>query len=378
MSSIESVSRAPIGTNVEQTIANDINANVQVTSVSNDGHMVCHTGALIANRYRIVENLGKGHFARVVRVIDIRTDRDFALKIYRNKTKYRKNAKDEIAVMRYIARRDPTGKSLCSKILKSFEFNGHICIAFEMLGSDVYDFLERNDFHPFQLNQLCHIAYQLCYSLNYWHQRGIIHTDVKTDNIVFVDSRYTKIYNAEKKTNIRLVNRTDVRLIDFGCAIDDDVPHTFTVSNRLYRAPEVVMNSYWSHPIDVWSLGCVLYELYTGNIIFNTYDGNNDDADLEHLAIMEKVLGPIPESVAAANPHYFTNGKLNFDWSKKPAEENCHQPLRTSMKSTGDDDRRFFDLMEQMLTYEPSERITMKAALQHPFFNALPFHQRLG
>jgi dual specificity protein kinase CLK2/3 len=335
------------------------------------GHLICRPGAKINERYRIVKKLGKGHFARVVEVIDEKRNKKLALKIMKNKKSYRRSAKEEIKTLRYLSYCDPNNTSLCVKMITSFEYNGHLCIAFEALGKDIFDFLAENHFQPFKLDQIRHMAYQLCYSVNFLHTKGIIHTDLKTDNLLFLDSSYTEQFNAEKNRNIRLINRTDIRLIDFGCSVDDETFHSFTASNRYYRAPEIILKMRWNRPIDIWSIACILFELHTGNLLFNT-----EDNDLEHLGIMEKVLGTIPH-ILTENHKYFPNGKLHFDWSQK-SHGACFHPLRNYMKSKTDDEMQLFDLIEKMLAYEPLKRITAEEALKHPFFDTIPSHQRLN
>lgn len=74
-------------------------------------------------------------------------------------------------------------------------------------------------------------------------------------------------------------------LIDFGSSIFEDDYHQTLVGTRYYRAPEAILGLGWSFPFDIWSIGCVLVELLTGHLLFQT------DGDLEHLAMMEKVIG---------------------------------------------------------------------------------------
>jgi dual-specificity kinase len=74
-------------------------------------------------------------------------------------------------------------------------------------------------------------------------------------------------------------------LIDFGSATFDDEYHSSVVSTRHYRAPEIILNLGWSFPCDIWSIGCILVEFYTGDALFQTHD------NLEHLAMMEAVVG---------------------------------------------------------------------------------------
>jgi len=54
---------------------------------------------------------------------------------------------------------------------------------------------------------------------------------------------------------------------------------------RRHRAPEVIYGLEWNHKVDIWSLGCILFELYTGKTMFQTHD------NIEHLAMMEKMIG---------------------------------------------------------------------------------------
>jgi dual-specificity kinase len=78
---------------------------------------------------------------------------------------------------------------------------------------------------------------------------------------------------------------SEIRLIDFGSATFDDEYHSSVVSTRHYRAPEIILNLGWSFPCDIWSIGCILVEFFTGDALFQTHD------NLEHLAMMEAVIG---------------------------------------------------------------------------------------
>lgn len=81
------------------------------------------------------------------------------------------------------------------------------------------------------------------------------------------------------------------QIIDFGSATFEDSYHSSVVCTRHYRAPEVILGMGWSFPCDVWSVGCIIAELVTGDALFQTHE------NLEHLALMEALLGPIPKSV---------------------------------------------------------------------------------
>ena len=95
-----------------------------------------------------------------------------------------------------------------------------------------------------------------------------------------------------KKRSERLAKNTNIKVIDFGSATFDWEHHSTIVSTRHYRAPEVILELGWSQPCDVWSVGCILFELYLGFTLFQTHDNT------EHLAMMERILGPIPYRMA--------------------------------------------------------------------------------
>ncbi|XP_065372155.1 probable serine/threonine-protein kinase clkA isoform X4 [Calliphora vicina] len=340
-----------------------------------DGHLIYHSGDILHHRYKIMATLGEGTFGRVVKVKDMERDFCMALKIIKNVEKYREAAKLEINALEKIAQKDPNCEHLCVKMIDWFDYHGHMCIAFEMLGLSVFDFLRENNYEPYPLEQVRHMAYQLCYSVKFLHDNRLTHTDLKPENILFVDSEYNTHYNHKINREVRRVKNTDVRLIDFGSATFDHEHHSTIVSTRHYRAPEVILELGWSQPCDVWSIGCILFELYLGITLFQTHDNR------EHLAMMERILGQIPYRMARkTKTKYFYHGKL--DWDEKSSagryvRDHC-KPLFRYQMSDSEDHCELFDLIKKMLDYEPSQRVTLGEALRHPFFDKLPPHQRVG
>ncbi|XP_011303077.1 dual specificity protein kinase CLK2 isoform X2 [Fopius arisanus] len=339
-----------------------------------DGHLVYQNGDVLANRYKVLSTLGEGTFGKVVKVKDMQMDHTMALKIIKNVEKYREAAKLEINALEKIATKDPDCQHLCVKMLDWFNYHGHMCIAFEMLGLSVFDFLRDNSYQPYPLDHVRHMGYQLCYAVKFLHDNKLTHTDLKPENILFVDSDFDISYNAKKRRDVRRVKRTDIRLIDFGSATFDHEHHSTIVSTRHYRAPEVILELGWSQPCDVWSIGCILFELYLGITLFQTHDNR------EHLAMMERILGTIPHRMARkTKTKYFYHGKL--DWNDNSSagryvRDNC-KPLHRYLLCEEEEHRQLFDLIQHMLEYEPSQRITLKDALSHPFFDSLPASQRI-
>ena len=101
------------------------------------------------------------------------------------------------------------------------------------------------------------------------------HTDLKPENILFYNSDSYKDYASAKDREqggrlgkIRVLKNPEIRLIDFGSATFDHEHHSTIVSTRHYRAPEVILELGWSAPCDVWSVGCIIFELATGITLF--------------------------------------------------------------------------------------------------------------
>lgn len=89
---------------------------------------------------------------------------------------------------------------------------------------------------------------------------------------------------SRQATQRKVLLDTEIRLIDFGSATFQDEYHSSVVSTRHYRAPEIILGLGWSFPCDIWSIGCILVEFFTGDALFQTHD------NLEHLAMMEAVV----------------------------------------------------------------------------------------
>lgn len=167
----------------------------------------------------------------------------------------------------------------------------------------------------------------------------------------------------------RVPHSAAIRLIDFGSATWEAQYHSSVVSTRHYRAPEVILGLPWSYPCDAWSVGCILAELLTGDALFQTHE------NLEHLAMMEAILGPLPSSlVARADRHaapYFRSGRLNWpDGASSHTSVRAVRKLRRLRELVGMEGgaRDFAELIAGLLAYEPEQRLTAAEALRHPFF----------
>uniref|UniRef100_A0A671NMV2 dual-specificity kinase n=1 Tax=Sinocyclocheilus anshuiensis TaxID=1608454 RepID=A0A671NMV2_9TELE len=318
-----------------------------------EGHLVYHNGDMLRARYEIIGTLARFY--------------DFL--IIKNIERYREAALSEVDVLERINSLDEEKTFACVRMLDWFDHHGHICIVFELLGLSTYDFLKENGFMPFSLNQIRCMADQIFRAVQFLHRNKLTHTDLKPENILFVDSNYDMKYNFKMKRDERTLKRLDVKVVDFGNATYDHEHHTSVVSTRHYRAPEVILELGWNQACDVWSLGCILIEFYLGLTLFQTHDSK------EHLAMMERVLGPIPAHLLqkARKRRYVHHDKLDWDEHSSAGRyvrKHC-KPLKQYMSSKTPEHELLFDLLQKMMEYDSSKRITLEQAIGHPFFNPI-------
>lgn len=344
----------------------------QLSLIENDddGHIICRPGKIINDKYENQRTLGKGAYGHVIDAKNTQTGKNVALKVIKNTLEHREAAMHEISIIKKIECQDSNDKNLCLKMFEWFNYSGYICIVFEALGLSIFDFLRENEYEPYTLDEIRHITHQLCHAVSFLHKNHITHNDLKLENVLFVDSAYTTI--KKKNREIRRLKCTDIRLIDFGSATRDEDNRGIIVSTIFYRAPEAILQLNCNHACDVWSIGCIIFEMYYGNPLFETLD------EWEHLGMMERVLGEIPHSmIAATKTKYFSNGKFDWSTAAEDAQEYC-RPLQNYMSSKSENDVEAFDLIKKMLEYEPSHRITLIEALTNPFLERLQSYRRIN
>lgn len=99
----------------------------------------------------------------------------------------------------------------------------------------------------------------------------------------------TRSYSREVEDLYHYPLDNTIRIIDFGGATYSSERHSDIINTRQYRAPEVILGSMeWDEKSDIWSVACILIELYTGELLFPTHDNE------EHLVLIEKMCGPLP------------------------------------------------------------------------------------
>jgi len=324
-------------------------------------------GENLSPRYKIISKLGEGTFGIVLECWDRIARAYVAIKIIRNIEKYRAAAMIELEALNTLKTNDPEAKHHCIVLDKWFDYRSHVCMVFNKLGPSLFDFLKKNNYNPFDVDVVRDIGYQLLKAVAFMHDHQMIHTDLKPENILF----------CKDGSGLRVPLDSQIRVIDFGSATFENGHHGRIVSTRHYRAPEIVIGAKWSYACDLWSVGCILVELVTGEALFQTHE------DIEHLAMMERVLGRLPKSLAEQRDiharHLFRDD-YRLNWPDGASSRKSIRAVRRllelkqwiedvgskSVKPFLDD---FVDLVAELMRFEPEARLPAKDALNHKFFS---------
>jgi serine/threonine-protein kinase PRP4 len=359
----------------ESKIAQALDVDLMDNWDDPEGYYNAILGELIQSRYHVQQNLGRGMFASVVRARDNKTGHDVAIKIIRNNESMFKAGKKEIEILRDLAANDPDDKKHVIKLESSFEHKGHLCMVFENFSSNLRELLKKYGRDVgINIKAIRAYAQQLFLALSSMKKCQYLHADLKPDNILVGPKPHPMT-----KENVNIL-----KLCDLGTAVSvtEALTAPYLVS-RFYRAPELILGIPYDYGIDIWSVGCTLFELYTGKILFT---GRNNNGMLR--SIME-CRGKLPHKLLrrGTETYKYFDDLLNFH----AIEEDKHtrrlvtktvevkakpvRDLRSRIipkgKKLDEGERKevelFMDLLDKCLDLRVEKRITPNEALKHPF-----------
>jgi len=390
--------------------------------VYNDGYddqnydYIIHGDEIFAERYILKHRIGKGSFGQVVCAYDRQTQSDVAIKIIKSKHAFMVQARTEIRLLELALEKDRADDQNIVRLLDTFVYRKHQCLVFEMLSYNLYELLKNTRFKGVSLALVRKFAKQILRGLDFLAREDvdIIHCDLKPENIL-----------------LRHPKRSAIKIIDFGSScLSTKKTYTY-IQSRFYRSPEVLLGLPYNQKIDMWSLGCVLVEMHTGEPLFGGVD------QLDQLNRIVSVLGMVPPEMVASSPVDTRNIFFDrLDLPVPPASETMATgnaadsapstayaipphpdrivtvpdtgtggPVRLALKmhkSESEGGRRrehhkkrtleeiigsaqgrrkddpghssemyafFVDFIRSMLIYQPSARVSAAEALQHPFLH---------
>ena len=315
------------------------------------------------------------------------------MKVIKNTKDFFDQSLDEIKILELLRQTGKVDENHIVRMKTFFYYREHLIIVTELLRQNLYEFgkfiMENNEEPYFTLSRLAYITRQCLISLRFVHSLGLVHSDVKPENIL-----------------LGSYSRAQIKLIDFGssCYLTDR--QSSYIQSRSYRAPEVVLGLPYDGKIDVWSLGCVVAEMFTGEVTFQ------NDSVVTMLSRIEAICGPFPRHMVAQgrqSGRFFTKSGLLYEVVDTSEQDEHHdmkatsdpgdngkekqydifQPKSTRLssrlgfdadlmddfKETNfakiDSKRRkkimFTDFVSKLLTIDPDGRPTAAEALNHPW-----------
>lgn len=276
-------------------------------------------------------------------------------------------------------------------------YRNHQCLVFEMLSLNLYELLKNTQFGGVSLNLIRKFAKQVLKALAFLAKSDvdIIHCDLKPENIL-----------------LRHPKKSGVKVIDFGSSCRSNKRMYSYIQSRFYRSPEVILGLPYGVAIDMWSLGCILAEMHTGEPLFSGSD------QFDQMQKIVKLLGMVPdemlERASSSIKSQFFERKSNVlpgqeEWmirqtrkksskSETPSPTEALEPKEPIVPSTdpiasltevitaGNRQKKkfppseaynsqrnyelFIDFVYKMLAYRPEDRINPHDAMKHPFIVA--------
>ncbi|XP_023201383.1 homeodomain-interacting protein kinase 2-like isoform X2 [Xiphophorus maculatus] len=332
----------------------------------------------MTNTYEVLEFLGRGTFGQVVKCWKRGTNEIVAIKILKNHPSYARQGQIEVSILARLSTESADDYNFV-RAYECFQHKNHTCLVFEMLEQNLYDFLKQNKFSPLPLKYIRPVLQQVATALMKLKSLGLIHADLKPENIMLVDPS-------------RQPYR--VKVIDFGSAshVSKAVCSTY-LQSRYYRAPEIILGLPFCEAIDMWSLGCVIAELFLG---WPLYPGASEYDQIRYISQTQGLPAEYLLSAGTKTTRFFNRDpdstyplwrlktpedheaetgikskearKYIFNCLDDMAQVNMTSDLEGSdMLAEKADRREFIDLLTKMLTIDADKRITPIETLNHSF-----------
>ncbi|XP_077373915.1 glutamate receptor, metabotropic 8b isoform X6 [Festucalex cinctus] len=362
-----------MGWNYVSTLASEgnygesgVEAFVQISRESDD--IKKYKGVILGGVHTVEDVLGEGTFGVVVKCRNMVTNTLVAIKVFKNR-QY-SVAKEEIAILKQLRGLDPDECNIVR--WEGFFFHkGNICLNFELLDQNLREFMQHRC--ALSIQHVRPVVQQLATALSHMSRMGLVHADIKPENIMVVDRRQLPI---------------KVKLADFSLArnVSDIMPGD-CVQTLWYRAPEVILGIPFNETVDVWSLGLVAVELATGQPL---YPGRTE---YDILKFVTNTQGQPADDVLDRGKEvsqYFRkecNGvhRWKLKSPERFAKETGCQPKggRSRLLNSLDElklltvdvvgqqrtEQHFVRLVKMMLDLDPNLRVNSHKVLLHPFFH---------
>jgi len=292
----------------------------------------------IFNNYQIIKTIGKGAFSQVYKVIDKKNQIEYALKIGRISLRFQKSYENEIELLNKLNNNENPN---IIKMINNFKINNRFFLVFEIYGNNLYNYFKKFNQKQIGISKTINFTNQIINGLKLLKKLKIIHADLKPENILVSD------------------NGDNIKIIDFGSSFIEKKNCFYNyIQTRYYRSPEVLMGLEITHSIDIWSLGCIIYEMIRGYPLFKAR--NYQDLFLYHV----HVLG-IPDKKLINNSKYgekyFIKNKNTYKLKKINDSKNLfYEPkTREIERYITNENKELFDIIFKCIQWYPKSRLNL-------------------
>lgn len=342
-------------------------------------------------KYIVLDLLGSGTFGQVVKCQNLANQSMCAVKVIKSKPAYMNQSLTEVRLLEFL-NNNSDGKHFI-RLIDTFMHKEHLCLVFEQLASNLYELIKQNQFLGLNMKLVKLLTRQLLEAMAELKGFQMIHCDLKPENILLCQP-----------------DKPDIKVIDFGSACFTRQTIYTYIQSRFYRSPEVILGLHYTESIDMWSLGCIVGELFLGLPMFPGTSEYNQiwkivdmlDTPPRHMIDVGRnslnFFKKSGQTTADGKPIYkiktyeeyteflaTTKGKeenlkkeqpnknyykhrslkdiiLNYKLPSKKMtsfmiEKECHERLL------------LIDFLTKVLSLNPLERLTPQEALKHPFVN---------
>lgn len=342
-------------------------------------------------KYVVLDLLGSGTFGQVVKCQNLANQLIVAVKVVKSKPAYLNQSLSEVKLLEFLNQNSRSNSFI--RLLDTFMHREHLCLVFEILALNLYELIKQNQFHGLSMKLVKSLTRQLLDACAQLKGFQMIHCDLKPENILLCQP-----------------DKPEIKVIDFGSACFTRRTIYSYIQSRFYRSPEVILGLPYTELIDMWSLGCIVGELFLGlpmfpgslefNQIFKIVDmlGNPPRHMIEVGRNSLNYFNKIPAAEGSAKPTYklkthdeylefvrTSKGKEDISKAELPNKNyfnhkllkdivlNYKMPSRKMTQAMIDreykDRHNLVDFLTKVLNLNPLERLTPQEALKHPFVN---------
>lgn len=347
-------------------------------------------------KYIVLDLLGSGTFGQVVKCQNLTNQSVCAIKVIKSKPAYMNQSLTEVKLLEYLNSNSNSKRFI--RLLDTFMHKEHLCLVFELLASNLYELIKQNQFQGLNMKLVKLLTRQLLEAMAELKGFQMIHCDLKPENILLFQP-----------------DKPDIKVIDFGSACFTRQTVYSYIQSRFYRSPEVILGLPYTESIDMWSLGCIVGELFLGLPMFpGTSEFNQIWKIVDMLGYPPRHMievgrnslnffNKFPPSIPDGKPVFkvktleeyiqflaTTKGKEDQVKKEQPNKNyfkhrllkdiimNYKLPSKKMTNSMIEKECQerllLIDFLSKVLNLNPLERLTPQEALKHPFVSGVSLH----